>query len=271
MSTNAEAPAKRAPKKEIEIPTPKGGYKPIKREQDPNTVQVFEIPTGGGIVCKIKSEVAVYDKETGRVRQIRYCPGEPSIFRDEQSNNSRRSHIIFRNGMLMVPQNQPNLAQFLINHPDNLNNGGNLFRVVDNSRNVEEEVNNEFLVHDAVALVRNKESDEILSVAVSLGIDIKQKMIDIRRELLKEAKARPEAFIAMFDDPRVKTRSAIIQAADFQIIASKPDGVYWFDSGRLIISVPAGQDAIDIMVRYCLTEKGIPTYEEIVARLEKLS
>jgi hypothetical protein len=271
MSTATPAPAKRAPKKEIEISTPKGGYKPIKLEKDPNSVKVFEIPSGGGIVCKIKSEVAVYDKVTGKVRQIRYCPGEPSIYKEEQSNNSRRSHIIFRNGMLIVPENQPNLAEFLLQHPDNQKNGGNLFQLVDNSRNVEEEVNKEFLMHDAVALVRNKESDEILSVAVSLGIDIKQKMIDIRRELLKEAKARPEAFIAMFDDPRVKTRSAVIQANDFQIISCKPDGVYWFDSGRLILSVPAGQDPTDIMVRYCLTEKGVSVYEELVARLEKLS
>jgi hypothetical protein len=54
-------------------------------------------------------------------------------------------------------------------------------------------------------------------------------------------------------------------------MALKPDGVYWFDSGRLIISVPAGQDPTDMMVRFCLTEKGAAVYEELVSRLEKLS
>jgi len=127
------------------------------------------------------------------------------------------------------------------------------------------------LTHDAVSLVREKGSDEILSVALALGINIEQKMIEIRRELLREAKASPASFIEMFDDPRVKTRSAIIQGNDFQIISCKPDGVYWFDSGRLIISVPAGQDPVDIMVRFCLTEKGATVFEELVSRLEKLS
>jgi hypothetical protein len=47
--------------------------------------------------------------------------------------------------------------------------------------------------------------------------------------------------------------------------------VYWFDSGRLIISVPAGQDPKDMMVRFCLTEKGASVYEELISRLEKLS
>ncbi len=75
----------------------------------------------------------------------------------------------------------------------------------------------------------------------------------------------------MFDDPRVKCRSAVIQSNDFQIISLRPYGVYWFDSGRLILSVPAGQDPTDIMVRFCLTEKGASVYEELVSRLEKLS
>lgn len=263
-----ETKAAPAAKKAKEV---KSGYKPIKKDKDISSVKVFEIPTGGGIVCKIKSETTVYDKESGRVRQIRYCPGEPSIYKDEQSDNSRRSHVVFRDGMLIVPENQPNLAEFMMTHPDNQANGGGLFRLVDNTRNSEQEVENEFLTHDAVALVRTKDSDEILAVAVALGVNIEQKMIEIRRELLREAKANPKAFIEMFDDPRVKTRSAVIQATDFQILAAKPDGVYWFDSGRLIISVPAGQDPTDIMVRFCLTEKGASVYEEIVSRLEKLS
>ena len=270
MATTATTSATRTQPKEIVAPK-KSGFSPIQKQQDPSSVRVYEIPRGGGIVCKIKSELPVYDRESSTVRQIRYCPGEPSIFKDSQSTNSRRAHIMFRNGMLVVQENQPNLAAFLELHPDNSANGGGLFRLVDNSKSVEKEVSNEFLIHDAVSLVRNKEMDEILSVALSLGININQKSIDIRRELLQEAKSKPAEFIAMFDDPRVKTRSAVIQSNDFQIISCKQDGVYWFDSGRLILSVPAGQDSIDTMVRFCLTEKGATVFEELLARLEKLS
>ena len=153
-------------------------------------------------------------------------------------------------------------------HPGNVENGGGTFKLVDSSQDSQETIDQEFLIHDAVSLVREKGSDEILSVALALGIGIQQKMIEIRRELLREAKSNPAAFIKMFDDPRVKTRSAVIQANDFQIISGRPDGVYWFDSGRLIISVPAGQDAVDIMVRFCLTEKGATVYDELISRLD---
>ena len=273
MSTEqTPAPAKRGPRV-IEAPTPivNRGVPVVKREQSPDLQKIYEIPYGGGIVCKIKSESTVYDKETRQVRGIRYCPNEPSVYMDEQSNNARREHIIFRNGMLIVPENKPNLAQYLDLHPQNRGNGGDLFQLVERSRNVQAQVDREFLLHDAVALVRNKELDELLAVAVALGINIQQKTIEIRRELLTEAKANPEAFMKMFDDPRVKCRSAVIQSHDFQSISLRPDGVYWFDSGRLILSVPAGQDPTDIMVRFCLTEKGASVYEELVSRLEKLS
>lgn len=273
MSTEqTPTPAKRGPRViEAQTPTVKRAVTVVKREQAPNLQKIYEIPYGGGIVCKIRSEGTVYDPENRQVRGIRYCPGEPSVYRDEQSPNSRREHIIFRNGMLIVPENKPNLAAFLDLHPQNRANGGELFQLVERSRNVQEQVDREFLLHDAVALVRNKELDELLAVAVALGINIQQKTIEIRRELLTEAKANPDAFIKMFDDPRVKCRSAVIQGNDFQIISLRPDGVYWFDSGRMILSVPAGQDPTDIMVRFCLTEKGAPVYEELVLRLEKLS
>tara|TARA_R100001510_G_C7639300_1_gene197035 strand:- start:171 stop:971 length:801 start_codon:yes stop_codon:yes gene_type:complete len=266
MATQAKA-ASAAKKK----PAPKKGYSVIKKENTGPSQKIYEVPQGGGIVFKLKSETTVFDPETNQVRAIRYCPGEPSIFKDEQSNNARRSHVIFRDGLLAVPHSQPNLANFLDSHPENTANGGYKFRLVDTSRDSEQVVSDEFLTHDAVSLVREKGSDEVLSVALALGINIEQKMIEIRRELLREAKANPASFIKMFDDPRVKTRSAVIQANDFQIISCKSDGIYWFDSGRLIISVPAGQDPVDIMVRFCLTEKGATVFEELVSRLEKLS
>ena len=56
-----------------------------------------------------------------------------------------------------------------------------------------------------------------------------------------------------------------------QIINLKNDGVYWFDSNSLIVSVPVGQDAMDVMVRFCLTEKGAPTLGDIEERLDRLN
>jgi hypothetical protein len=66
-------------------------------------------------------------------------------------------------------------------------------------------------------------------------------------------------------------RSAIIQAKDYQIINVKEDGVYWFDSNSLIVSVPVGQDPMDVMQRFCLTERGSSVVFSIEQQLAKLA
>ena len=50
-------------------------FTPIKKKSVRDSLVIFEIIKGGGIVCKIKSEIPVYDRQTGKVRQIRYYPG----------------------------------------------------------------------------------------------------------------------------------------------------------------------------------------------------
>lgn len=53
--------------------------------------------------------VTIYDKENDTVREIRYCPNEPSIFVDEQSENAVKQSVIFERGRLFIPREKPNL------------------------------------------------------------------------------------------------------------------------------------------------------------------
>ena len=123
---------------------------------------------------------------------------------------------------------------------------------------------------DAVAMVRDKAIEELLPVAMYLGISTEQKNMEIKRELLREAKANPTRFIEMFDNPVVRTKSVLMSAIDFQILKASPDGLKWFDSNRLIVATPAGQDTLDIATRFCLSEKGALVFEEIQTQLDKI-
>jgi hypothetical protein len=230
----------------------------------------FKIISGGGIVCPIRTNVTVFDKQKNKVRQIRYAPNEPSIYVEEQSEHAQREHIIFRNKMLFVPVEKPNLLQFLLNHPDNRANGGGLFEMIDKSRSAEEELEREFTQFDAISMVRDKDISELLPVAMFLGINTKRKSAEIRRDLLMDAKKNPTRFVELFDNPQVKCKSAVIQAVEFQILKEKADGMYWFDSNRLIITAAAGLDPADVMSRFCLTEKGAPVYDRLLEELDRL-
>jgi hypothetical protein len=231
--------------------------------------KVYTIPRGAGILFRIKSDAIIYDDETGRNRQIRYCPNEPSVYADEQSSNAIRAHVLFEEGILAVPANQANLQEFLDLHPMNKANGGGTFEIVNTEAKAEVDLDNEFLLHDAVSLVRNSSIDELMPVAIYLGMDTNQKNAELKRELLMEAKGNPKRFIELFDNPTVQVRAIIKKAVDFQILNSKEDGMYWFDSNRLIVATPVGQDTIKVMTQFCLTEKGGTALESIKAELEK--
>jgi hypothetical protein len=231
--------------------------------------KVYTIPRGAGILFRIKSDAIIYDNETGRNRQIRYCPNEPSVYADEQSSNAIRAHVLFEEGILAVPANQANLQEFLDLHPMNRANGGGTFELVNTEAKAELDLDNEFLLHDAVSLVRNKSIDELMPVAIYLNMDTNQKNAELKRELLMEAKGNPKRFIELFDNPTVQVRAIIKKAVDFQILNSKEDGMYWFDSNRLIVATPVGQDTIKVMTQFCLTEKGGTAFESVKSDLEK--
>ena len=61
-----------------------------------------------------------------------------------------------------------------------------------------------------------------------------------------------------------------MNTVDFQILRMDDDGMKWYDSGKIIVSTPAGQDTMDVATRFCLTDKGAPVLEEIERQLSKI-
>ncbi len=211
--------------------------------------------------------ITLFDKETNSVREIRYCENENSIWRDEQSERSVKTPIIFRMGKLFVNPQQPNLKSYLDLHPDNVSNGGSKFSLVDNVKKAEVDIDTEFLKNDAINLLRTKELDELLAVALAYGMDIDRPIAEVKHDLLLKAKSAPKTFIESFDNPVVSMKSMVKQAVSYQILRADRDAVKWFDTNKHIISVPAGQDPVDVFVRYCMTEAAAPVVAEIERQL----
>ena len=244
----------------------------IKRKEKLSTTVEYEIPSRAGVVYMLPQKgITVFDEEKNTVREIRYCPNEPSIWVDEQSDNALKESVAFREGKLFVPREKPNLKEFLDLHPMNIQNGGKVFKQVDKMRDAERELEREFKLTEAIAMVRDKDIQDLLPIALYFKVSINQPTSEIRYNLLRIAKTKTQEFIEAFDSPQVTTRATIQQAGDYQIINLKKDGVYWFDSNSLIVSVPVGQDAMDVMVRFCLTEKGAPVLGDIEQRLDSLN
>ena len=275
MEETQTAPRRGRPKKTAPQPAAKATAKKstvVRKEKPANTNVEYEIPRGGGIVTMIPMKgVTVYDDEKDTVREIRYCPNEPSVFVDEQSDNAKRETIIFEMGRLFIPKSKPNLKKFMELHPENIANGGSLFRKVDKKAQAEVDLQKEFLVSDAVIKVRDTDINDLLPVALFFNIDVNQAVSEIRYNLLNIARKKPEEFMSAFDDPTVTSRSLAKQASDYQFIALRENGVYWYDTNKLIVSVPVGRNALDVMTRFMLTEQGASVYSELEDKLSKLA
>lgn len=234
-----------------------------------DTIYEYMSNSGGSVHMLIQSGITVYDKDSKSVRELRYCENENSIFKDEQSSSSVKTPIIFRMGRIFVHENKPNLKRYLDLHPGNEANGGSIFYLVDHEADAEKEIESEFLSVDAISMVRDKPLEDLMSVAMAFNVQTDRKVAEIKHDLLQIAKSNPKKFIESFDNPVVAMKAKVKQAVSMQVIKADSDSVRWFDSDKVILSVPAGQDPVDIMVRYCLTESATPVVAEIERQLNR--
>lgn len=212
--------------------------------------------------------ITVYDKKMDTIREIRYCPNEPSVYRDEQSENAVRGSVVFADGALFVRADQPNLREYMNLHPGNKTNGGKEFYLVNKQQKAKVDVDKEFLQADAIMMIRQKPFEDLLAVAAAMGVNVDRASSEIKHDLLMIAKKNPESFIKSFDNPEVTMKAKIRMASKYGIINLGKSGVRWTDTNNLIVSVPAGKDPLDVMLRFCLTEAGTPTVEELDRQLQ---
>ena len=237
-----------------------------------NMPRTYEVISGNDFILKIPSKnVRGFDPETKRVRALRYCPQENSPWVDEQTNLAQVGQVIFDRKFLTSYPNQPNLSAFLDNHPDNKANGGNLFQLVNKEETFEEDIEVEFKISDAISIIKSRPIDELLPVALALNINTNQKDLAIKHALIKYAKSNADNFLGTLDSPMVNARSVISQSIDFQLIEDRKGAVVWFDTGKMIISIPAGQNAIEVMTRFVMTDKGASVLSELERQLEALA
>lgn len=253
--------------------TPKGALAQIKatpkqRFNKTPTAKAYSLLKPNGALYMMRgNEYNLFDEKSNKLREVKYFSNQPSIFSDEQTGNGLKEPIVFILGELIVNSDKPNLIAFLENHPYNAANGGNVFEETNEEKKASVDLNDEFLIVDAVSMVRDQPLPKILAVATALNFNVDRSVDEIKHDLLVFAKANPKSFIDSFDSPVVAMKSKIKQAVSYQIIKADEDAVKWFDTNKHIISVPVGQDPVDVFVRYCMTEAGAPVVGEIERQL----
>ena len=200
-----------------------------------------------------------FDEDQNVNRPLRYAVNQKSPFEEEQDGNAIVEPIIFEDGMLRVPKNNPVLQQFLYYHPMN----GTVFAEVNYEKDAQSEV--EFLNEEVDALLeaRSLTIEQLENVSrVLFGKDPSiVSTAELKRDVLIYAKKDPRGFLNLLNDPMLKLESNVHKYFDTKVLAFRNGNKeVWFNmpnNKRKMMNVPFGSDPYTEVALFLQTEEGL--------------
>ena len=275
----------------VEKPTPKKSYKlPSFGKNKIEKPHLYRLnPTGAfqdnglpkyPVTYMLKAEEVIYDPETDSERTIRYIPGETSIYKEEQSRDSKlREPIVFYNGALTVDKSNPTLRKFLElsnRNKDNKHRKPSVkasFFKFSSERDAKKDIQKSRSEVEAMHLALTMDLDKLIGYAKILGINVNNSVDEIRYDMKNLAKQNPQSFIDGLNDPRTEVKEIILKAKENNIINIGGRDVTWTvgNDKTPICFVPIGVKGVDKMVDFCLEDEGGLILDEIKKRLDKFA
>jgi|TARA_R110000803_G_scaffold195374_2_gene258585 hypothetical protein len=209
-----------------------------------------------------------FDEENNTNRTLRYARNQKSVFEDEQDGNIIVEPIIFEDGFLHVPKENPQLQQFLYYHPLN----GKRFIEVNKEVDAQVEVERLTTEVDALIEARNLSLDQIESIGRVLFNKDTSKITtaELKRDILVYAKTDPSTFLEVINDPTLKLQASVSQFFDKGLLAfRKSNKEVWYNTSSnktKMLNVPYGEEPMFIVSSFLQSDDGI----DVLKMLEKL-
>jgi hypothetical protein len=200
-----------------------------------------------------------FDEDKGVNRELRYAANQRSIWVDEQDGQVVVEPIIFLDGMLSVPKNNPTLQEFLSLHPLN----GKKFEEINVERDAKQEMENLNYEVDALIECRGLAIEQAENVArVMYGIDPTSiTTSELRRDLLIAARQDPQRFLEIVNDPQLKLQSNIQRFFDKGVLSFRRNKTeVWYNTTtnkKKLLTVPFGDDPLSTCESFFITDEGV--------------
>jgi hypothetical protein len=210
-----------------------------------------------------------YDEKANVNRSLRYAVNQKSPFEDEQDGNAILEPVVFTDGLLHVPKNNPVLQQFLHYHPLN----GIIFGEVDKEKEASEEVYELNIEVDALIEARQLSIEQIEMITrVMFGKDPSTiSTAELKRDILVFAKNDPKEFLSIINDPELKFHAKVRQFFDNKLLVLKNnEKEVWFNTAtnkKKMMSVPFGDDAYEAAASYLQSDEGIDSLKMLDASM----
>ena len=215
------------------------------------------------------SNIFWFDEEKGYERELKNTTNQKSPFVDEMLGGQHRmSHIVFEDGLLIVPKQKQVLQKLLsLYHP--------LKDVLYSEYNP---------VAEATYEVDNVELElEAMNAAVAMEIDMAEAIMrveigskvskmsskELKRDLLMFAKNNPNLFLNLANDDNVHLRNIGVKATEMNIIKLSPDQrtFSWASNDRKLCTVPFDEHPYSALASWFKTDEGMEVFSTIEKRM----
>ena len=259
----------------VETPPIVKQQKPIERLKPKNEWElkdrVYFLTRSRKPLSQLVKSTGIYyfDEEKGHERELKYCENQQTCFVDEMKGDQRLSHIVFRDGMLVVPKNKVVLQKLLSlyhQQKDIMFEEYNPVKIATDQTEV--------LEMEADALLAAREMDIDMAEAimrVEIGSDVaKMSSKELKRDLLVFAKKNPKLFLDLVDDDNVMLRNFGIKATELGILKLSPDqrSFAWGSNDRKLMTVPFDEHPYTALAHWFKTDEGMEIYSNIEKRLK---
>lgn len=197
--------------------------------------------------------------EDGKQRIIRYAIGEKSIYKDEQSDDTKvpkkKQKISFANGILNVKKYETQLLEYLRKSNWNGSNKNRipdlapLFYEYNATLGAKELIQKASLKNKAAEWCFNADWIDIKSYAMVLQIDIDRDPEEVKWELSVVAERDPAKFMEGLKNKSTQRKYIILEAIRMGVLTynQRASQITWKD-GNPICQSPIGKDPIDHLV-----------------------
>lgn len=215
-------------------------------------------------------DIYYFDEDKGYERELLYTRNQKTVFVDEMNGPKTLEHVVFRNGVLMVPKNLQTLQKLLsIYHPHK----GTVYFERDDVKVAADEVINielELEALNAAASMDVDQAEAIMRVEIGSQVD-RMSSKELKRDLFIFAKRNPALFIELMNDDNVHLRNIGVKATEKGVITLSRDNrtFSWGSTNRKLMTVPFDEHPYSALAAWFKTDEGMEVLTSIEKRLKE--
>jgi len=200
-----------------------------------------------------------FDETKNQNRALRYAINQKSPFEDEQDGNAIIEPIVFEDGLLNVPKQNPVLQEFLHYHPLN----GVVFAEVDKEKEAHVQVEDLNVEVDALIAARGLSLEQIeMLTRVMFGKDPSViSTAELKRDMLVFAKQDPYGFLSILNDPELQYQDQVRVFFEKGLLAVRNNSkdIYFNtpSNKKKMCSIPFGENPYDVAAHFLRSDEGI--------------